>query len=219
MIREIEQAMLARLQAVADAGGVPWKWRTLTTYPADFEAFMQSSEQIVCPAAWVVFAGWTGVEEWNDGIVVNASFGLLVADENARTDTQARRHGGADPAKEPGSYRLLLSAVASLVGQTLGLNLATAIKAGPARPVAPTAATERRRLSLFAVELNCGIPIALVGDGADSPEELQALHANWDIPLIGDPVPVDADAVAPGTQLPDDAHADATDHVTLETDT
>jgi phage gp37-like protein len=218
-IAAIELGMLARLKAVADAGGVPFTWRTLETYPVDWEEFLASDAKIRCPAAWVVFAGWNATEETNDGWVVDASFGLMVADENSRPGEAARRHGGPNAATEPGAYLLLLAAAGSLAGQTLGLDaIVSPIALGPCRPVAPSAASGARNMARYAAELTCRFLITPTADGADAPEELQALHANWDIPAFGSPFPIDRDPVAPGTQLPDDARADATDHVELETD-
>ncbi len=218
-IAAIELGMLARLQQVAAAGGVPFAWKTLETYPVDWEAHLESDAQIRCPAAWVVFAGWNGTEETNDGWIVDASFGLMVADENVRPGEAARRHGGPDAAIEPGAYLLLLGAAGSLAGQSLGLDaIVSPIALGPCRPVAPSAAPNRRAMSRYAAELTCRFLITPTDDGADAPEELQALHANWDIPAFASPFPIDRDPIVGGIQLPDDARADATDHVELETD-
>lgn len=215
-VAAIEQGMLARLKSVADAGGVPFAWRTLETYPVDWEEFLASDATIRCPAAWVVFAGWNATEETNDGWVVDASFGLMVADENSRPGEAARRHGGPDAAIEPGAYLLLLAAAGSLAGQSLGLDaIVSPIELGPCRPVAPSAAPSRRTMARYAAELTCRFLITPTPDGAAAPEELQALHANWDIPAFGSPIPIDRDLVAEGPQLPDDPHADATDHVPL----
>jgi phage gp37-like protein len=220
MIAEIELRALARLKQVADAGGVPWRWRTHDSLPVDWDEYLASDAVISCPAVWIVFAGWSVPEEQVDDVAVQATFAIVVADENNRQDDPAaRRHGGHDPAKEPGAYRLLLGAVASLHGQTFGLDLLRPLRVGPARPVVPTARTRTRRLSIFAAEMTCLMPIAAAIDGDLSPEELQVLHANWDIPALDDPAPIDADPVAPGVQLPDDGHADATDHLRLETNT
>ncbi|WP_052507988.1 phage protein Gp37 [Sphingomonas hengshuiensis] len=219
MIAAIELAMLARLKAVADAGAYDFpRWRTLSTYPDNWDAYLESDAQIACPAAWVVFAGWQGTEDDGDDQVrvLRGSFGLMVADENLRADEAYQRHGGPDPAKEPGSYRLILGAVAALSGQTLGLDLYTPLEAGPLRAVRPTDALRKRKLSMYAVEFTCDFPLIVVGDGETDPAALEALHANWDIPLFGQPLPVDRDPVAPGVQLPDDYRADATDHLELE---
>ncbi|PTS73797.1 hypothetical protein DBR17_17760 [Sphingomonas sp. HMWF008] len=206
MIAQIELAMLAQLKAVADAGGTGFAWRTLETYPEDWDAFLMSQSEIRTPAAWVVFAGWSRAERWDDGsVVVDGSFGLMIADENLRSAEQYQRHGGADPAKEPGSYRLALAAVASLAGQSLGLDLVAPLELGQLRAVRPTDAIRKRKLSMYAAEFTCRFRIALfTGDVFD---ELRALHSNWVLPIVPDPF-----------ALPDDFNADATDHVELETD-
>ncbi|MEO7691287.1 MAG: phage protein Gp37 [Sphingomonas sp.] len=218
MIAAIELAMLERLKAVADAGGTGFAWKTRTTYPDDWEEYLNTDASIKCPAVWVVFAGWQDTELTSDDqlIVRGGMFGVMVADENLRESEQYQRHGGENVAKEPGSYRLALAALASLANQTLGLDLVKPLSAGTLRPVAPTAASQKRRMSRYAILFTCDFPIALVGDGETDPAELLALHANWDIPTFGDPVAVDADPVADGVQLPDDFRANATDHISLE---
>jgi phage gp37-like protein len=218
-IAAIELGMLARLKAVADAGGLPFAWRTLETYPLDWEDYLNATAQVQCPAAWVTFAGWTATEETGEGWVVDASFGLMVADENDRSREVHRRHGGPDPAKEPGAYLVLLGAVGTLAGQSLELDaMARPLAPGPCRPAVPSVAAEQRKLARYACEFRCSFVITPTPDGAEDPEDLAILHANWDVPAFASPIPVDADPVAPGIQLPDDAHADATDTVELEID-
>ncbi|MDF7776870.1 DUF1834 family protein [Sphingomonas sp. AOB5] len=219
MIAAIEQAMLARLRAVE--GSLGFSWKTLTTFPNPWEADLYSDALVQCPAAWVTFSGWNGaVQAYNaetgeDELHVTGSFGLMIADENRRPGEQYQRHGGPNPATEPGSYRLLLGAVAALEGQSLNLGLVKPLSCGPARAVAPLVGDTKRPMSRYAVELTCTFPIAVTGDGETDPDALLRLHANWDLAPFGDPVPVDRDPLEPGTQLPDDDHADATSVVSL----
>ena len=212
MIAQIELAMLEQLRLGAPDFGFAWK--TLATYPVDWEDYLASDALIACPAAWVVFAGWDNAERGDDDIVrVSGSFGVMVADENSRPDQAAQRHGGPDPAIEPGSYRLIECVTAALSGSMLGLDLVSPMECGDLRAVAPTAASQKRRMSRFAIGFSCQFALPLpVEDAAP----FESLHANWDIPALGDPVPVDRDLVKPGAQLPDDSHADATDHIQLE---
>lgn len=219
MIAAIELGILARLRATGAALGI--NWATLRTYPEDFDEYLSSDAQIGAIAAWVVFAGWQGTQEnyGDDGpslTVEGASFGLVVAYENSRPNEEPLRHGGPDPAKEPGSYRMLLAAVASLSGQTLGLALTSPLDVGPLRPIRPTEAIRKRKLSMYAVELTCDFDIAIVDDGATG-DDLLRIHANWslhpdgiDVLGGGDPLIIGADG------LPDDAKADASDTVSLE---
>lgn len=212
MIAAIELAMLARLKAVADTGALGFQWRTLATFPDNWEDYLASDSVIATPAAWVVFAGWDRAEVIGDDLhVQDAHFGLMVADENSRPNEQYQRHGGDNPAKEPGSYRMVEGAAISLAGNDLGL-LSRGLLPGPLRPVAPTAASKSRRMSRFAVDFTCDFIVTLAGD---DPAAIEQLHANWDIPAYASPFAVDRDAVRPGAQLPDDFHADATDHVDL----
>lgn len=215
MIAAIELAVLDRLRAMEGALGFAWKRRL--TLPDDWEAYLDSKgTEIVGPAAWIGFTGWTETERSNDQLIVDATFGLLLGNTSDRQDEVANRHGGPDAAKEPGSYRLALGAAAILSGQMLGLDLATPIEVGACQPMPRSAKMKSLRLSVHALILSCRLPIQLSGDGGDDPAALAALHVNWDVPRFGDPIAIDADLVAPGVQLPDDFHADATDHLIFE---
>ncbi|MCW3835972.1 DUF1834 family protein [Sphingomonas canadensis] len=217
MIAAIELAILARLKALSDAGTLPWRWRTLATYPEDFDALLESQAEIRTPAAWVTFAGWDSSYLTGDGamIVEGAQFGVMIADENRRPSEQHQRHGGPDPASEPGSYRLLAAAASALANQTLGLDLVKPLLPGAVRLVRPTEAIQRRKLSMYAIQLSCDFAMAVAEDGETDPAALETLHVNWDVPVFADPAPVDREPGAPGTQLPDDFHADATDTIAL----
>lgn len=212
MIAAIELAILARLKAMEPALG--FAWRRLETLPEDWEAYLGDMKgELRGPAAWIGFTGWRNAEIEDGQLVVDGSFGLVVASSSSRPDEQAHRHGGPNVAAEPGSYRLALGAAAVLADQMLDLDLVEPISVGDADPLKRSARMKELKLSAHAMMLACRFPILLAGD--DSDDALEAIHANWDIPLFGDPDPVDRDLVAPGAQLPDDAHADATDHIRL----
>lgn len=212
MIAAIEQAVLDRLEAMGAAIGVTWRF--LDTIPHDFEAYLQRKRsEIKGPAAWVAFMGWDKAERVDDQLIVDGSFALLVANQTQRPDEAANRHG-VGTATEPGVYRLALGASAVLGGQMLGLDLVTPIEVGAAELLPRTKVMIDMGLSIALVDLSCRFPIQLsVGD---SPPELEALHVNWDMPLRGLPFVIDRDPVAAGVQLPDDANADATDHIILQ---
>jgi len=220
MIAAIELAMLQRLKDVATAGLLPFpSWKTLHTYPDNWEDYLASSVVIASPAAFVVFAGWdrpqrieVDGDEQDGEVIVTGTFGVMTAAENNRPDEQYRRHGGPDQANEPGAYALLLAAVASLVGQDLGM-LTTPLALGPLRPVSPTVESQKRNLSRWSAVMTADFPIRLVGSLEDAPLFLEALHTNWDIPAFDAPIAIDADPAATGRQLPDDNHANATDVV------
>jgi phage gp37-like protein len=212
VIAAIELAILARLKAMEPTLG--FSWRRLETLPDDWEAYLaDKAGELRGPAVWVGFTGWRNAELWSDQLVVDGSFGLVVASSSSRPDEQANRHGGPNPATEPGSYRLALGAAAMLADQMLGLDLVEPISVGDADPLKRTARMKELKLSAHAMMLACRFPILLAGDDSDA--ALAAIHANWDVPAFNQPVPVDRDLVAPGVQLPDDFHADATDHILL----
>ena len=209
MSAAIENAMLARLKAAADAGVLGYKWRTLETYPENWDEYFKE-KTVQAPAAWVVFAGMKNAEEQDSGDVhARASFGLVIMAENARNET-ARRHGSPGT---PGSYQLRDDAIGLIVGQSFGLPISR-MQFIDCRSVRPVAAIEARKVSMYALEFQTTM-IFQPQDFEDvlGIADFTSFHANWDVPGFGG---IDADPASPGLQIPDDAHADATDHVELQ---
>lgn len=212
MIGAIENAILARLKAASDGDVLGYKYRTLETYPAEWDEYLKEKGPIAAPAAWATFAGWRRIESDDNRPRVRLSFGVVVMAENARNET-ATRHGGPIEA-EPGSYQMAEDAAALLAGRSLGLDIG-AIKVGSLNIVSRLKALQERKVSMLALELTTDV-LATDGSFGEEPlDDFAAFHANWDIPPHGG---IDADLVEPGIQIPDDDNADATDHVTLETE-
>jgi phage gp37-like protein len=210
MIARIEGAMLDRLRIAGAAGLLGYGFRTLTTYPEDWDALLKDKGAMLMPAAWAVFGGFDQAEEQDEGGArVRASFGLVVAAENLRNE-QATRHGGPRP-NEPGSYQLMLDAAGLLIGQDFGLDIKR-LQLVEARSVRPIAALEQRKVSMWAVLFRTVMPIIALDPDADPIGDFDVFHANWDIAPFGN---VDADPDCPGVQLPADRTADATDHQEL----
>jgi phage gp37-like protein len=213
MIAAIELAVLDRLRTMGAAIGVTWRF--LDTLPEDWESYLvRKKAEIKGPAAWIAFTGWGKAEQVGDQLLVDGSFALLVANQSFRPDEAANRHGGPDPLKEPGSYRLALGAAALLAGHMLDLDLVTPIEVGAAELLPRSKAMMDLQLSVTLLDLSCRFPIQLSGDGDLA--ALEALHVNWDMPALNLPFAIDRDPVAEGVQLPDDANADATDHIILQ---
>src|SRR3546814_7725716 len=61
MIAQVENAILARLKAAADAGVLGYKWGKLDRYPEDWDLSLTEKFKRE-PAAWVVFGGWRSDE-------------------------------------------------------------------------------------------------------------------------------------------------------------
>jgi len=219
VIAAIENAIIARLKAAGDAGVLGYQYRTLESYPADWDAYLRE-KVIRAPAAWAVFAGMQRGETVGfGGLRAEAHFGLVVMAENARNET-AQRHGGPSLA-EPGSYQLAMDAIALLQGQDLGLPI-DAIEVRGCHVVRTMEIVKDRKVAMLALELVTSISIQAASTGlpADTAApgalgDFKTFHADWDVPPFGG---IDADPAAEGVQLPDDAHADAVDHVSLETD-
>jgi len=215
MIDQIEKAIVARLRAAGDQDVLGYKYRTLETYPEEWDEYLkEKAGGIAAPAAWVTFAGWRPAETEDRGrgrLIL--TFGLVVMAENVRGET-ATRHGGPQAAVEPGSYRLATDAAQLLAGQDLGLPI-DSIEIGALRIVRRLAAWKERKVSMLALELKTGFTFLGSNFGEEGFADFEAFHANWDVAPFGN---VDGSA-DPGTQIPADGSADATDHVILETDT
>lgn len=217
MIGQIENAILARLRAASDSNQLGYSFRTLETFPTEWDDLLKEKGEWTSPAAWAGYAG-SGVPARGDGFQVRypANFFVVVAAESARNET-ARRHGGKNAAgqpipSEPGSYQLIVDAIGVLAYSSLGLDIDILLP-GAIREVRRTALMKQRNVSLYAVEFSTAFTVQLVLDAAaDAPVPFTDFHVNWDIPPFGN---VDGDPDTAGVQIPADETADATDHVEL----
>ena len=66
-IGDVENAMLARITAASADAIIPYTYRTLETWPRDFDAYL-NSEVVGYPACWAVFAGAHKVERAHSGL-------------------------------------------------------------------------------------------------------------------------------------------------------
>lgn len=212
MFAQIETAMLARLEQAAEAGALGYTWKTLESYPEDWDAYFQAKSQLNPPGAWAVFAGIERSDDTNDGPLVTFSMGLTVAARNLRNE-EATRHGHlrGDGTAEVGSYQLMLDAIGLLHGDDLDLDMSP-LTLVTVRHVNTAGLTWARNASLFAIQFRASMTLPLLPFVTGEPVDFTAFHANWDVPPFGG---VDGDPGKPGVQLPADATADATDHVEL----
>lgn len=211
MIADIELRMLEVLRQAGDTGVLGYRYRTLETYPEDWDEYLKDKGPIHAPGAWVTFAGWRRRDESRDERpLVELMFGLVVLAENARGET-ATRHGGPQAAAEPGSYRLIEDAAALLMDNSLGLDIG-GLAIGGLRFVRKLPALRERKVSMLALELSTEVYLTCEQFGS-ALDEFATFHVNWDIPPFGG---IDADPDAPGIQIPDDAGADATDHIEVQ---
>lgn len=215
MIGAIENAMLARLKAAADAGALGYAWRMLDTYPEDWDELFKNKGAINTPAAWATFGGISSLRmEDSGGWRAIATFGLVVAAQNLRNET-ATRHGHRNQAGElvePGSYQLMVDAIGLLGDNDFGLDIEP-LEVVQAVQVATGTIANLRNISMWATEFRTAFHIPeLTFDADGNLADFEIFHANWDVPPFGG---VDADPGQAGVQLPADAQADATDHVEL----
>lgn len=212
MIAAIENEILARLKDAEPQ--LPWAWKMLETYPADWDAWLKENRsQARAPGGWVGMAGLRKVTLLTSGLLdIEAVFGLTLLAINQRGEEE-RRHG-LESAGEIGSYQLMIAALQILAGWCPP-SATEQISVGRVQHVRPSDALRSMKASMISAELFVRFeapvfPIDLVE--AEEPTPFEIFHANWDVRPFGG---IDANAGEPGIQLPDDAHADATDHVEL----
>lgn len=209
LLSAIENGMLERLKAAAEAGVLGYVWRALDSLPVDFDSKL--AERIgQFPSAWSVFGGLKVVEDFGDGTVkAEGRFVIVTAAENRRNE-RATRFGGSDA--EVGSYQLACDAAALLMGRDLGLPIGAlrlqaidSLFAGQTRAERQISVMGVAFSTAFVFDPRAEIAAGPIGDFTD-------FHADWDIPPFGG---VDANLEEPGVQLPADEQADAVDHVVL----
>lgn len=194
-IAAVENAILARIEGAQTAGVLGYSYRTLESYPEDFDARLK--EVIVgdrsFPAAWVVFGGWGRPVEATNALQAPAIFMVVVAAQNLRNE-KATRHGvtPASGKAEIGAYQLLADIAALIHGQHLGLDIQP-FKLGPCRSVRPTPTTERK-LSLFALEFSTLLPIELTRFPVREIGDFSTFEAAWDVVPFGEAALDPADA-------------------------
>lgn len=186
MIGAIENGLIGVLRDAGEAGTLGYRYRTLDSYPSNWDAYLKEKGQIRTPAAWAVFIGFSdGVDRGEDtGAEFEARFAVVVAAQNLRNET-ASRHGGPNPVAEPGSYQLAEDAVRLLSRSDLGLQLVRPIEVLRVEPMQRDAETRTARFSMIALECKCAIALGPF-EGAGNPADFTAFHADWDVPAFGD---------------------------------
>ncbi len=211
MIGKIETGILARLQYASEMGALPYRWALAETYPEDWDTYFKNKAVIRTPAVWATFGGFDRVQGTNAGSLATASFGVIVAAQNLRSE-EATRHGRVLPAGkiEVGSYQLMLDAAGVLAGDDLDLDMEGLTLVETAHVASAHQALRNTSMWALRFTTKLTIPSIEIEEGA---VDFRTFHANWDIPPHGN---VDGDPAKPGVQLPADATADATDHLELK---
>jgi phage gp37-like protein len=209
-IAEVENAIIARLKAAGEAGVLGYRFRTVESYPENFDLYLK--EKIkgdrAYPAAWVVFGGWRNPVDLGDEVQVEAAFGVVVAAKSLRNET-AQRHGGG-PANEPGSYQLLQDAIGLIQGHSLGLEIG-GLQLNQTQPVRPTQTILENKLSVFASEFRTRMTVARNTFGSSALTDFSTFNVNWDLPPLAELEP-DPET---GASLPADDVVEATDRVEM----
>lgn len=196
MIGEIENAIVQRI----DTATLGYKPRKVATYGAEFSMGL---ERIVrdFPAFLVAYQGGELMQERRSSFKFSARFTVICCANSLRNEAAARQGAGSGV----GSYQMAQDVVRLLSGRTLDLSI------DPIRPTAIQALindrADQQLASVYGVELTTAFNFDLAPNPATI-DDFETFHANWDIPVHGN---VDKN-------IPSDDSADATDHITLETE-
>lgn len=179
MIAEIENAMIARIQAASDTDTLGYRLRKVTSYGGEFDEDINKAVKQF-PAVWFAWVRNDEPEQVDTAAYqYKPVFSAMCATRSRRNEAATRKSATAS---ETGSYQILKDVRGLLVGQTLGLEILP-IAPGPAR-------------TLFSGETRAGQLSILVQDFktefADAATDISALndfssfHVDWDIPILGE---------------------------------
>lgn len=199
-ISQIEDGIINLIKSAQEADALGYKLKKIDTYGGDFS---DGVEQMVrnFPAVLVIFAGATRISKTNNRTKFSARYGLICCAKNLRSEQSAR----SGDSSKVGSYKIVLDMAMLLMGQTFGLDIDPIVIEG-FDPLSNDKA-DRQLASIYGLNITTTFEI----EGGVDPATLadfKTFHANWDLPPHADIE----------TPLPADDEADATDHITLETD-
>lgn len=204
MIAAIEQAIIDRLKLAETNGVLGYRLKKIATYGGELTDGKLNEVVRGLPAFLVIFNEQTKLGTYQNGAIVEwrALFTVFCAAKSLRNE-KAARHG--TEIGEVGSYQMFKDALALIGCQKLGLEIGALI---PQR-VLPILndRSDRDLASIYAVQF-ATVYREDNGQKADSLDDFETFHANWDVPVHGNV----------STDLPADSTADATDQVTLEQD-
>jgi phage gp37-like protein len=183
VIAETENAIIARLIAASDAGALGYTYTSVETYPDDWQSYWKETPVSNFPAAWVTWAGARTLENYGAEARLSHSFGLIVAAQSYRNQTDVRH--GEGPAV-PGSYQLSEDAIGLLLGNNLGLPIG-GFELGSVQLVALTDQQRQAGLSMIAIELITTSIVGSAGFEPDLPDLSEptapiVLDVKWDLP-------------------------------------
>lgn len=191
MFGELENAVTARLKKASDLKVLGYKFGTLETYPADWDAYL-GTKVLTFPAAWTTFGGMTEIEPVSQGAYVELHFGIVVAAQNQRNET-ATRQGVPGIPGEPGSYQLVKDVIALIMGNNLGLDWAERCRFHAVKFVQSTPKIRELGLSMMAVGFKTRT--SLMSENINLTDEfegdLELVDVQWDIPPFTNPKPAD----------------------------
>ncbi len=207
MIGDIENAIIKRI--IDASGNAPGKlgygFKKVETYGGEFADGFDRIVKLL-PAVLIIYDG-SKVNRDNDPYYdLTATFRIIIGGQSLRNEKDARQGS----TNKVGTYQMVRDIQRLLSGQTFGLPIK------PMRPLGDRSLyqdkSDRGLVSLYGLDFSVDYTETRYSDPdiADNSAEFRQFHANWDFP------PFHEKQTPP--IIPDDENADATDHVTLETE-
>lgn len=214
MIGAMEQALVDRASAASAGNALGYPIRTVASYGNELDDPLAELVKGQFPAVWFVFRGRTRPRPAAGGAYeAQTTFAGLIATQNRRNE-RARRRGAVG---DVGSYQILEDIEALIAGQTLGLDFLTApIAPGTIDNVLNGKAGGKLNVSIYAVEFIFSHYVGVTQD-AQGLDDFTTLHADWDIPPLGNVAT--QDPAENGGKLLPALGADAETSLQLETET
>ncbi len=203
MITAIEQGIVNVIKTAntvpANEGGLGYRLKTVKSYGGELSGKLADVAAFF-PFVLVAFSGLRKLRSLGTRTEYEVFFAVICAAKSLRNEEEQRRGGS----RQPGSYQILEDCFSRLHGNMLGLDISP-LEIVRIDPLVNERG-DRDNASIYGMEVSTRVtlPGTLPPDGR--PGLFATFHANWDIPVLGNV----------GPEIPDDANADATDHVTLE---
>lgn len=201
MIGAIENAMIEAVESAQNNGALGYTLKKIDTYGGDLSDDINHVIRNF-PAVWFIFIGAQKNRSVGRGAFEYIlRFNAIVAASSLRNE-KISRHGTDG---EVGSYQIMEDIIYILAGKSHGLDISE-LEPGQITPLV-NERSNQHLASIYGIEFTTR---AVIDTGliSDSLDDLEIFHSNWDVPVLGN---------VGEEGIPDDDNADATDHITLET--
>lgn len=209
MIGQIEDGIIARIKWAVENSILGYHVEAMS-FGTDLATGIERAVKRF-PAVAAVYTGATLIKEASTSAKYRHTWNVMCCAQNLRNEKDTRRGDGA----RPGSYQMAEDVARLLLGFAVKSEVEEGVAAEQLcapftvtgiRPVLNDVVGANQLASIYSVDVATTAAFDHLGESIT--DIFETLHANWDVPPHGNV----------STTLPADDTADATDHVTLETE-